>query len=62
MLEGYFTVYNFYDRENVTFIILKAIPHVKDWWETYYEKTSTKESEMFVTEPTWSSFVDALKG
>ena len=26
------------------------------WWETYYEKCSTEEFEMFGTEPTWASF------
>ena len=52
LLEGYFSVYNFSDREKITFALLKVVPHVKDWWETYYEKASTKESEMFGTEPT----------
>ena len=62
MLEGYFSVYNFSERENITFTLLKVVPHVKDWWENYYEQTSTEESKMFGTEPTWASFVDALKG
>jgi hypothetical protein len=30
MLEGYFSVHNFSDREKITFALLKAIPHVKD--------------------------------
>jgi hypothetical protein len=30
MLKGYFSVHNFSDRENITFALLKAIPHVKD--------------------------------
>jgi hypothetical protein len=34
MLEGYFFVHNFFDRENITFTLLKALPHVKNWWET----------------------------
>jgi hypothetical protein len=34
MLEGYFSVHNFYDRENITFALLKVVPHVKDWWDT----------------------------
>ena len=62
MLEGYFSVYNFFDRENITFSLLRVVPHVKYWWETYCEQTSMKESEMFGTEPTWAYFVDALKG
>ena len=52
MLEGYFSVYDFSDRENISFSLLKDIPHVKDWWETHYEKTSTEESGFFGTEPT----------
>jgi hypothetical protein len=35
MLEGYFSIHNFSDRENITFALLKALPHVKYWWETY---------------------------
>jgi hypothetical protein len=35
LLEGYFSVHNFSDRENITFALLKALPHVKHWWETY---------------------------
>jgi hypothetical protein len=35
MLEGYFFVHNFSDREKITFALLKTLPHVKHWWETY---------------------------
>jgi hypothetical protein len=35
LLEGYFSVHNFSDRENITFALLKVILHVKDWWDTY---------------------------
>ena len=62
MLEGYFSVYNFSDREKITFTLLKVVPLVKDWWETYCEQAYTEESKMFGTKPTWESFVDALKG
>jgi hypothetical protein len=31
LLKGYFSVHNFFDREKITFALLKAIPHVKDW-------------------------------
>ena len=62
LLEGYFSVYNFSNRENITFSLPKVFPHVKDWWDTYCEKTFIEESEMFETEPTWESFMDALKG
>jgi len=29
LLEGYFSVHNFSDREKITFALLKALPHVK---------------------------------
>ena len=35
VLEGYFSVHNFFDRENITFALLKAIPHVQNLWGTY---------------------------
>ena len=44
LLEVYFLVYNFSDTENITSALLKDVPHVKDWWETYYEQTSIEES------------------
>ena len=33
--KGYFFVHNFSNREKITFALLKVVPHVKDWWETY---------------------------
>jgi hypothetical protein len=33
LLEGYFSVHNFLNREKITFVLLKVVPHVKDWWE-----------------------------
>ena len=60
--KGYFLVYNFFDRENITFTLLNVVPHVKDWWETYCEQAYIEESEMFGTQPTWACFVDTLKG
>jgi hypothetical protein len=30
LLEGYFSVHDFFDREKITFSLLKAIPCVKD--------------------------------
>jgi hypothetical protein len=35
LLEGYFSVQKFSERENITFTLLKDLPHVKHWWETY---------------------------
>jgi hypothetical protein len=61
LLEGYFFVHNFSDRENITFALLKVIPHVKDWWETFCEKKETEESTLFVVTPTWGSFRDVIK-
>ena len=29
VLEGYFSIHNFFDRENITFVLLKDAPHVK---------------------------------
>lgn len=51
MLEGYFLVYNFSDREKITFALLKVVPHVKIWWETHCEKTSTVEPSIFPPYP-----------
>jgi hypothetical protein len=61
MLEGYFSMHNFSDREKITFTLLKALPHVKHWWETYCEKISTEEYGMFEAKPTWESSVDVVK-
>ena len=60
LLEGYFSIHNFFDREKITFVLLKALPHVKHWWENYWEKISTK-SRIYGAEPTWDFFVDAVK-
>ena len=30
LLEGYFSVHEFFDREKIIFALLKVIPHVKD--------------------------------
>jgi hypothetical protein len=31
LLEGYFFVHKFSNREKITFALLKVVPHVKDW-------------------------------
>ena len=61
LLEGYFSVHNFFDRENITFSLLKNVPHVKDWWDAYFEKRAIEESEIFLVSPTWDSSQDAIK-
>jgi len=38
LLDSYFSVHNLSDREKITFTHLKDIPHVKHWWENYWEK------------------------
>jgi hypothetical protein len=45
--EGYFFVQNFSNSENITFALLKALTHVKNWWETYWEKGSIEEYGIF---------------
>jgi hypothetical protein len=61
LLEGYFSVHKFFDKEKITFTFLKVLPHVKHWWETYWEQSSTEESELYGVDPTWNFFVDAVK-
>jgi hypothetical protein len=61
ILEGYFLVHNFFDRENITFALLKVILHVKYWWDTYSEKRIVQEYTMFMVAPTWDSFQDSIK-
>ena len=61
LLEGYFSVHDFSDWEKIIFALLKATPHVKDWWETYCEKKDETEASLFSIVPTWNSFRDAIK-
>ena len=39
VLEGYFSVHNFFDGEKTTFVLCKAIPNVENWWELIVSKT-----------------------
>jgi hypothetical protein len=55
------SVHNFFDKVKITFTLLKSLPHVKHWWETYWEKISTEESGKYGVDPTWDFFVDAVK-
>ena len=61
LLEGYFLVHDFSDREKIIFALLKATPHDKDWWETYCEKKDKTEPSLFSAVPTWNYFRDAIK-
>jgi hypothetical protein len=61
LLEGNFFVHNFLNRENITFSLLKAIPHVNDWWEAFCEQKETGELLLFTVVTTWESFRDVIK-
>jgi len=61
LLEGYFFVHAFSSWENIIFSLLKAMPHVKDWWETNYEKKDESTPSLFSTAPSWNSFQDSIK-
>jgi uncharacterized protein YfeS len=50
-----------FDDEKITFTLLKSLPHVKAWWEGYWERYTMDESMPFGREPTWEAFVDSLK-
>jgi hypothetical protein len=61
LLEGYFSIHNFFDSKKITFVLLKVVPHVKYWWETFHEQKEIEGSTLFVVAPTWGSFRDAIK-
>jgi len=61
MLEGYFFVHNFSNTKTIFFPLLKVVPHVKDWWETYCKKNTINGFEIFGAELTWEYFMEALK-
>ena len=61
LLEGYLFVHNFSNREKITCALLKVVPHVKDWWETFCEKKETEEPSLFIVMTTWESFRDSIK-
>jgi hypothetical protein len=42
-------------------VLLKTIPHVKNWWENFCEKKETEEPSLFIVTTTWESFKDAIK-
>jgi hypothetical protein len=61
LLEGSFSVHNFFNREKVTFTLFKVVPHVNNWWEICSEQKATEESTIFSIAPTWDSFKDVIK-
>jgi hypothetical protein len=56
LLEGYFSVHDFFYWEKIIFSLLKVAPHVKDWWENYYEKKDEEKPSLFLVVPTWNYF------
>jgi hypothetical protein len=58
--EGYFSIHIFSDKEKIIFALLKDLPHVKHWWETYWEQSSTEEYGIYGADPTWDFFVDVV--
>ena len=56
LIEGYFSIHDFFDCEKITFSLLEAAPHVKDWWETYCQRKDEEEPSLFSNVPTWNSF------
>jgi hypothetical protein len=42
-------------------MLLKSLPHVKYWWESYFERHNKEESMTLRRGPTWENFIDALK-
>ncbi len=61
LLDGYFSVHKFSSREKIVFALLKAAPHVKEWWETYCEQKDDSTGSLFSAAPTWNDFRDAIK-
>jgi hypothetical protein len=61
LLEGYFFVHNFSNREKITFVLLKSISHVKYWWENFCEQKEIEETSLFTVMATWESFRNAIK-
>jgi hypothetical protein len=47
LLEGYFSVHNFLNREKITFALNKVFPHVKYWWETFCDQKEIEEPSLF---------------
>jgi hypothetical protein len=61
LLEGYYFIQKNSDSEKITITLLKSLPHVRPWWEFYWERHIVDESTLFGREPTCAAFVDALK-
>jgi hypothetical protein len=51
LLKGYFSVQIFSNNEKITFALLKAIPHVIYWWETYCKQHVEDEFAILGQDP-----------
>jgi hypothetical protein len=60
LLEWYFYIHDFSNREKITFALLKVISHVKYWWETFCEIKEIEEPSLFTVMATWESFGDVI--
>jgi hypothetical protein len=47
LLEGYLSIHKFFDRENITFSLLKVVSHVKHQCDTYFEQRVIEESVIY---------------
>jgi hypothetical protein len=47
LLEGYYSVQKKFDSEKITFTLLKFLPHVRAWWEGYWEGYTMDEYTLF---------------
>jgi len=59
-LEGYFPVM-ILPVEKILLLYFSKPPHVKDLWETFYEKKEESTPSLFLAAPTWNSFWDTIK-
>jgi hypothetical protein len=48
LLEGYCSIKNNSGIEKITFSLLKALPHVKYWWESYWDSHEEDEFTTFM--------------
>jgi hypothetical protein len=61
LLDGCYSIQKISDIENITFTLLESLPHVKYWWECYYERHYKDDYMEFRIETNWEAFVDSLK-
>jgi hypothetical protein len=51
----------FFDSEKITFVLLKSLPHVRSWWEGYWERYTVVNLHHSGENPLGQAFVDSLK-